>query len=327
MGRPVREPPESSALVPALLRLLASRGHTVALAGAPADAAERDELGVPPAQIGELVATAAELLGEPFLALRLPAELPLRRYDVVELALRSSATLREGLQLATRHAAVIHPHVELALVETGDDAIWTQRTPRHPRGIGRHLHEYGLAHVLHHARAGVGELAIRHVWFAHARPRTLAPLERWFGTGELGFGAPDSGFAFARERLDAPLAAGDPRLLATALALVRPPPAVATLAPRVAALLRTTLADPRADAIAASLHMSARTLQRRLEAEGTTFSEVVDRTREAVARELLLEPALALGEIAYRVGFADLATFSRAFKRWTGKPPGLFRRS
>ena len=78
---------------------------------------------------------------------------------------------------------------------------------------------------------------------------------------------------------------------------------------------------------AAVMQMSARTLQRRLEGEGTSLTAVVDDTRQALARELLADPALALGEIAYRTGFADLATFSRAFKRWTGTSPGRFRRS
>lgn len=323
-------------MVPALLRFLAARGHDAAAVAArfslPVGAAELDEIPVVPSLIGELLDAAADLLGEPHLALRLPAELPLRRYDVVELALRSSPTLRDGLTTAARHAAVVHPQLAFALDEQGDEAVWSQRTPRHPRGIGRHVHEYGLAYALVHARAGLAAaFSPVRVWFAHARPRSLAPLHRLFGTEELAFGAPDSGFAFARRWLDAPLRGGDPRLLATVEALVRARPEAArstALAPRVAAQLRAgTLGEVGADAIAAGLHMSARTLQRRLEAEGTTFSDVLDETREALARELLADPELPLAEIADRVGFADLATFSRAFKRWTGKPPGLFRRS
>jgi AraC-like DNA-binding protein len=79
------------------------------------------------------------------------------------------------------------------------------------------------------------------------------------------------------------------------------------------------------DSVAAVLHLSARTLHRRLEAEGTRFGEVLDGVREGRARRLLRETALPLAEVAYRAGFADLATFSRAFKRWTGLPPGAFR--
>jgi AraC-like DNA-binding protein len=374
MPRAPREPPSPSALVPALLRYLGARGRDpAALAarlGLPADAADRDEIDATPAAIGDLLAAAAALLDDPYLALRLPAELPLRRYGLAELAARAAPTLRESLHQLARYGALVHPQLALSLAEDGDLAAWHQATPAHPRGISRHAHEYGLAYVLTHARAalapppgsssaalapapgsssaalapapgssgaaalapGAAEpLPLHRVWFAHARPRDLAPLDRFFGTEELAFGAEDSGFSFARAHLDRPLATGDARLFATAAELaqsaLREQPRSLALAPRVAAHVRARLPEaPSADEVAAALQLSARTLQRRLEAEGTSLTAVADETRAEVARELLADPELPLGEIAYRAGFADLATFSRAFKRWTGTSPGRYRR-
>ena len=73
--------------------------------------------------------------------------------------------------------------------------------------------------------------------------------------------------------------------------------------------------------------MSVSTLKRRLEAEGTTFREV----RESVLREraivLLLDPALPMSQIAVDLGYSDLANFHHAFKRWTRRSPGEFRRA
>jgi AraC-like DNA-binding protein len=341
MPRAPRQPPSPSALVPALLRYLAARGRDPSAVAArfalPADAADHDEIDVAPAVVNDLLAAVAALLDEPYLALRLPAELPLRRYGLAELTARAAPTLRESLHQLARYAPLVHPQLALSLAEHGDEAEWHQATPAHPRGIGRHAHEYALAYVLAHARtvlprdpAGGETLPLHRVWFAHARPRDLAPLDRFFGTEELAFGAEDSGFAFARAHLDRPLATGDHRLLATVAGLadsaLRERPRTIELEPRVAAHVRGRLPEPAsADEIAAAMQMSARTLQRRLEAEGTSLTAVIDRTREALARELLLDPELALGEIAYRTGFADLATFSRAFKRWTGTSPGRFR--
>jgi AraC-like DNA-binding protein len=336
MARPVREPPSPTALVPALLRHISARGGDPAVLAArfelPDDAAERDEVKVAPSVINEMLEAAAELLAEPFLALRLPAELPLRGYGLAELAARASGTLRDSLALTARYAPLVHPHFAFELVESVDEACWHQRTPAHVRGVGRHAHEYGLAHVLTHARAATGgSVTPLRAWFAHARPRSLAPLYRFLGTEELTFGEVDSGFALPRSLLDAPLHTSDPRLLATATGLadaaLRANPRSHELAPRVAAHLREHLPDDAiADRVARALHMSARTLQRRLEAEGTSFTEVLDGTREELARALLLEDSLSLGEIGYRIGFADLASFSRAFRRWTGVPPGQFRR-
>jgi AraC-like DNA-binding protein len=72
--------------------------------------------------------------------------------------------------------------------------------------------------------------------------------------------------------------------------------------------------------------MSARTLQRRLDDEGTRYSALVEREREAMACTLLDDPTITLAVVAERVGFGDLASFGRAFKRWTGTTPGAWRR-
>lgn len=78
--------------------------------------------------------------------------------------------------------------------------------------------------------------------------------------------------------------------------------------------------------IAAVMHMSGRTLQRRLKDHRTSFEDVVDEVRKAQAMSLLHDEKLSLGEVAFLLGYADQATFSRAFKRWTGNAPGEYRR-
>jgi AraC-like DNA-binding protein len=314
-----------SAIVPALLRWLSVRGHDPALLvdrfGLPADAADRDHVDVPPSILGELIEAAAQGVAEPFLALRLPAEMKFRRYELGELAARAAPTLRESLGL---FGTLVHPLAKCAL--TGAD--FHMQTPSHPRGIGRFAQEYGLAYVVTHARSVTGgTVPIRRVWFAHARPSALAPIERWFSCSEISFGAPDSGVSFDLETLDRALVTADPRLAATIAELV-PAPRADDLVSALAAHIRARLPEPTTpDDAAALVHLSARTLQRRLEADGTSFTAVVDATREALARELLADPGLPLGEIGFRLGFADAATFSRAFKRWTGTAPGRFRRA
>lgn len=83
----------------------------------------------------------------------------------------------------------------------------------------------------------------------------------------------------------------------------------------------------RIDEVAAALAVSPRTLQRRLEREGTTFGAVFDETRQTAALECLRNPAFGIKETAFRVGFSEPSTFYRAFRRWTGVTPAHFRRS
>ena len=78
--------------------------------------------------------------------------------------------------------------------------------------------------------------------------------------------------------------------------------------------------------VATHFYVSPRTLQRHLQAEGTTFKDVLDETRKELARRYVKESKLDFSEIAFLLGFSELSAFSRSFKRWTGYPPVRFRR-
>jgi AraC-like DNA-binding protein len=71
--------------------------------------------------------------------------------------------------------------------------------------------------------------------------------------------------------------------------------------------------------------MSARTLQRRLAAEGVSYQELLEDARKEAAGRYMTESTLAIGEIAYLVGYSEPAPFHRAFKRWYGMTPEAFR--
>jgi AraC-like DNA-binding protein len=78
---------------------------------------------------------------------------------------------------------------------------------------------------------------------------------------------------------------------------------------------------------AGAQNMSLRTFQRRLEDEGTRFRALLDQTRTERAEGLLGDPACSLSEVGYHCGFSEQASFSRAFKRWTGKTPSDYRKT
>jgi AraC-like DNA-binding protein len=79
--------------------------------------------------------------------------------------------------------------------------------------------------------------------------------------------------------------------------------------------------------VAQVLAMHLRTLNRRLRDQRTTFQDVLDRVRFAVANELLEDAAAPLPRIAAALGYSEAASFVRAFRRWTGVTPGAWRRS
>ncbi|MBV8469230.1 MAG: AraC family transcriptional regulator ligand-binding domain-containing protein [Burkholderiaceae bacterium] len=81
----------------------------------------------------------------------------------------------------------------------------------------------------------------------------------------------------------------------------------------------------RLERIAQDLHVSARTLQRRLNEAGISFQDLLDRTRHALAQHYLQNTPISIGELAHLLGFNDSAAFSNAFREWQGMAPALWR--
>ncbi len=85
--------------------------------------------------------------------------------------------------------------------------------------------------------------------------------------------------------------------------------------------------EPDLEEIAARLKLPTWTLRRKLAEEGTQFRSILNDTRRDLAMVYIRETDLAFGEIAYLLGFASAEAFQRAFKRWSGRTPGEFRRA
>lgn len=77
--------------------------------------------------------------------------------------------------------------------------------------------------------------------------------------------------------------------------------------------------------MAAALHMSARSLRRKLDAEGTSYRAVLEDARRQMADQLLSSTTMKIEEMAVHLGYADTASFTRAFRRWHGTSPGQYR--
>jgi AraC-like DNA-binding protein len=104
----------------------------------------------------------------------------------------------------------------------------------------------------------------------------------------------------------------------------------APLSERISTILGTRLAQrtalPTIGQLARQFSISPATLKRHLAQEATSMLSLKNLARQDVARRLLSDPALAVGEVAIRVGFYDQTTFSRAFKQWMGRSPARWRR-
>jgi AraC-like DNA-binding protein len=100
-----------------------------------------------------------------------------------------------------------------------------------------------------------------------------------------------------------------------------------TIREQVKRAVKTMLAGQRPSLreVARELHLSARTLQRRLTGAGLTFQQVLEEARRELAHHYLLQSSLELNETAYLLGYGNANSFFRAFRHWEGASPGQWR--
>lgn len=274
---------------------------------------------------------AALATGDEHFGLHLCEQLPVDGLGPLGFAVRSSATLGEAYQRVARYLRLLVHGPVLDLRVDGSVVRLRHVPPTTSTGPSRHAVEFLLGNMVVLARKGVEpSLTPRAVGFRHAPPRDLEPYRPLFGR-DVRFEQQHDELVLDRELLDRPQQQAEPSLASVLdqhlSSLLASAPADGFVE-RVDAALAAELerGEPSVGSIAARLHMSPRTLQRRLRDEGTSLTERLDRTRETLASRLLSEPSRSIGEVAFMLGFSEVSTFHRAFKRWTGLTPVAYRR-
>lgn len=294
------------------------------------DALDDPEARFPQDGITRLWHRAVELTGDPAIGLRMAQVIRPAAMHVVGYALMSSGTLHEGFARLLRYQRIIAEGAELGMIETGEGCVLSLRIHGDALPPARQAAEGALASLLAFCRWLTDTPIVpRQVRLQSAAPADLAPYRDLFAA-PLCFGAEQDALVFGNADLDRPLPSAN-----EALALVHDRFAGDYLArfasDRLSHETRQILCrllpqgEPKKEAVARMLNLSARTFQRRLQEEGTSFQVLLDETRRTLARQYLAQPELRLLEIAYLLGFSDPSNFFRAFKRWFGTTPKAFR--
>jgi AraC-like DNA-binding protein len=253
-------------------------------------------------------------------------------FDVLDYAIRASATLGEGLARLVRYHRILHDAAVVELRTDGDSVLLEHVLPLEAVALPRQVAEFIVAAWLVVARQATAlDLTPLEVTFRHPAPKDLAEHDRLF-RAPVRFSRPMNGFRLQRGLLDTPLVKSDAGLCAVLEQYVqelldRVPPLTA-LSERVRHVVAAGLSTGvDADEVARTMHMSRRTLHRQLAGEGTSFTRLVDDLRRELATRYLSEPRMAIAEIAFLLGFSEASAFHRAFKRWFATTPADYRRS
>ena len=285
---------------------------------------------VPATHFAALLDFGAALAHDPFFGLHRGSEFQLRSGGVLAYLAACSETLSEAISYYQRYASVVCNGftIETKADDEGvrlllhvADAAWARC---------RHLGEFTAARTVSAMRVVTGvQLRPVSVQFAHASPGPVAECRRVFGC-EVAFGEPADAFELSAEALALRIPTADSRLGAMLrsyadglLKQVRPK-GRDSLVDKTAAVIGQRLSSGEVSLrdVARRLHLSERTLRRRLQESGVTFSELVGRVRRGLADDWLRRTDFNVKHISYLLGYSDAAAFSRAYKRWTGRSPG-----
>jgi len=277
---------------------------------------------------------AVEVTGDSALGLRVGESIRPAHLGALGYILMSCESMRQAAELDQRWHSLIADGERL---EYGRDGELSRRTLYLPQGEPPPpacAVDCAAAAAVGFVRwlAGAGaDDGLRKVALIYPEPRSRAAHDQFFRC-ELVFDAPN--FTVWRDPavLRKPLAQADPGLRirmeerAARLAAARTAPD--ELITRVRELVARGIRDalPDLEAAAATLELSPRAMTRRLADRNTSYSKIVDDTRRELALGYIADATLSLVDVAYLCGFSEQSAFHRAFKRWTGVPPGEYRR-
>lgn len=242
----------------------------------------------------------------------------------------ASDSVLEGLRRLTRFNRLVASLSRVELREQ-DDLVILEAASQYESHLGFYAsRDYAVGMIVRMCRLTLGEyLAPLRIELQRPEPQNSRPWTYQLGS-VVQFNCEVGRMVWVRSDIEEKLPTGDPQL-----ARLMDEQAEAYIASQLDnkihssmlghVLLRLPDGPPSLSAIADDMHMSPRTLQRRLSSEGTTFESVLQDARITMAQRYLRQGRHSVQEVAYLLGFSEASAFSRAFKRWTGKSPTYFR--
>lgn len=271
---------------------------------------------------------AATLVGDDCFGCHLGQQTDTRELGIIHYIFSASATALDAVKNLIRYNQLVNSMTSLSLDETDRQVTIEVRFRLGLEGFQRHIAEWGPTTIVAALRHLTGtHLVPRGVNFVHQRTSGIGTFEAFFGC-PVRFGANRQGMTFARSALSAPVRTADRHLLdilssVCEEALKKRKVASTPTRAKVEAALLEHLPHGKASAIVAAkaLHMSPRSLARRLAEEGTTYAETLEHLRRDLAMHYLEDKKIGVSQIAWLLGYSEVTSFNHAFRRWMSSSP------
>lgn len=274
---------------------------------------------------------AITLAQEPALGLLLGARLLGNTHGILSYAAMNGGSILQVLGLLQHYLPLRTTLVAIEMQPIGDEVRVRFNEPM-PLGEVRRLVLEAVVLSIRNILDFVtmGACQVREVAFDFAGSEADARLAAEFCKCGVRYGAGWTGFSLPVAQLDMPLKMADPAAFREAVDICRRELEKMTRQVSMAARVRRLMLEqqngfPSLQMVARLFHLTPRTLHRRLIEEETSFKLVLEEVRHMLALEHLKSGRLSIQEIAFLLGYSDVANFRRAFKRWEGVAPSGVR--
>lgn len=277
-------------------------------------------------KLGRLAAVAAEMSGCDHFGLLVGERFTLAGFGPLGELMRHAPTVGEALRVLVLHL-YLHDRMAvpfLAITHAGE-ALLGYSIYQQGVAATRFIYDGAIAIVYRVLQALCGpRFRARRVDLTHAAPADRTPYRRVYGTAVF-FDAEVAGVRFDAAWLDRPIEGANAtvhRALASAFREQRLAHPLSFTEEVLCVLHRLVLTgDPSSARVAQLFGIGERTLRHRLQAEGANLAALLRDTRRALAQQLVHDTQMPLSTVASALAYADLASFSRAFRAWTGDNP------
>ncbi|MAZ86602.1 MAG: AraC family transcriptional regulator [Cellvibrionaceae bacterium] len=274
--------------------------------------------------------------GDPCFGLNASHLIQTDTFDILGYIALNCSTLREAMEQVIRYESVSGSNGVTELLPIDQQVLIRWRSSVEDELIQRHAEENVIASWFRYARqiVNVDDHPIA-IWFSHAAPdlNDLAIYQNTFNC-EVKFDQAYSGILINAQQLDTPFPQANRDMLKVfqqqaqqQLEQQKSATPSHNVSSKVTSLIRLMMNDgiPSKELIAEQLGVSGRTLQRQLEQEGAVYKDLLKNTRQEMAEYYLQKTSLTIEAISKKIGFADVRSFQRSFKQWTGSTPGNYR--
>ena len=287
-------------------------------------------LRIPVRQMTRLWRSAAALTGDACLGLRVAEHVSPTTFHALGFVAMSSQNLMEAVTSIIRHANAVSDVAAPRLEMRGEHAwLHFEAVPGSPE-IADEAVDAFLAAIFYMSRTYVAlEPPVVAVHLRRCEPSVAHDFQSFFRV-PVYFSSTTNAFVSHFASAIAQLPTWNPALNAAnekVLADYRQQQGVLSLREQVVRWIsRQFPGEPRQDALAETLHMSVRKLQRLLAAENTGFQPLLDEVRYGMAQTWLREDNKSVQQISDDLGFANPSAFTRAFRRWSNESPDGWRK-